>query len=89
MNGCVVSSETVNILGSCLNICLGNGPESVIYEGKIDKFIKILELMIKLYLKNENKDYLGTTLMISLKLAEKEESRKLLRRSFLKSHENE
>jgi len=76
-------------LGSCLNVSLGKGPENVFYVGEIDKFIKILELIMKMYLIGENKEYLGTALIIAIKLADKEEYRKIFRSHFLSSQNNQ
>lgn len=45
--------------------------------------------MMEMYLIGENKDYLGTALMIAVKLAAKEEYRKIFRRNFLTSQNNE
>lgn len=88
LDDCVVASESVNIIGACLNLSLGNGPEAIIYSGKVDKFIEIIALLINQYLKGENKDYLGTALMIVIKFSDKEDYRKLLRSHFLTARSN-
>lgn len=84
LSKCPVESRNVNIIGSCLNISLGKGPENVYFDMDNIKFIEILELMINVYLNKENKDYLGTVLMISLKAIQEDEgTRKLMRHHFL------
>ena len=82
------SGKCVNIIGSCLNVCLGNGPEKILLDNaiEIEHFMKILELMTSVYLKNENKDYLGSTLIIAIHLVENNRSE--LRRRFLPSPRN-
>lgn len=80
----------VNIIGSCFNVCLGKGPEFINFKLEDDdKFIKILEMMMAMFVSKENKDYLGTALMISLKLVENEQFRKKLRRHFLNVQNNQ
>ena len=78
-----VSTRSVNIIGSCLNISLGKGPENICTDIEIGKFIEILEFLVPLYLKGENKDYLGSALLIALKLAQT--YRGEMRRQFLPS----
>ncbi len=79
-----VDSKCVNIIGSSLNICLGNGPENDSFDFEDeDKFIKIIEMMVKMYTNNENKDYLGTTLIISVNLSKDNHYRKAFRSKFL------
>lgn len=41
-----------------------------------------------MYLIGENEDYLGTALMIAVKLAAREEYRKIFRKTFLPSQNN-
>jgi hypothetical protein len=42
-----------------------------------------------MYLTGDNKDYLSTTLIIAVKLSEKEEYRKVFRKNFLPSQKNQ
>lgn len=77
------ADKCVNIVGSCINISLGKGPENICVAVKIAKFMDILELLFGMYLTNENKDYLGSALLVALKLAES--NRSPMRRRFLPS----
>lgn len=79
-----VSAKCVNIIGSCLNISLGKGPDNInLADLEIAKFMEILELFVEMYLTGVNKDYLGSTLLIALELSESHRSE--MRRRFLPS----
>lgn len=79
----VAVDKCVNIVGSCINISLGKGPENICVAVEITKFMDILEFLAGVYLTNENKDYLGSALLVALKLAES--NRSPMRRRFLPS----
>ena len=79
------SAECVNIIGSCLNFCLGKGPENILIDMEIGKFMEIFDLMIKMYVESLNKDYMAQTLLIARKLAETHRSD--LRKRYLPSNQ--
>ena len=78
------SAECVNIIGSCLNFCLGKGPENILIDIEIGKFMEIFDLMIKMYVESSNKDYMAQTLLIAIKLVETHRSD--LRKRYLPSN---
>lgn len=79
-----IEENSVNIIGSCLNVCLGHGPDNVLVSGlKNNEFKEIISMITDLYVKNENKDYTGTILMVGLKFIDFEDNRKDLRKHFL------
>ena len=79
------SAECVNIIGSCLNFCLGKGPENILIDIEIGKFMDIFDLMIKMYVESLNKDYMAQTLLIAIKLTETHRSD--LRKRYLPSNQ--
>lgn len=82
-----ISSNNVNLIGTSLNIFLAKGPENVSIKPELlDKFMSILELFLNLYKRNENRDYFGSILLISLKFDDS--CRGELRKRFLPSPNN-
>lgn len=84
-----IENSALALVGSSLNIFLGHGPDDTeIGDLKSLEMEKYLVLIVNAFIEANNKDYVTTALMISLKVAENEQSRKELRKAFL-SKKNE
>lgn len=79
-----IELSTIGLVGSSLNIFIGGGPNATeigdLNTLEIEQYLKI---MLDAYIEINDKDYIATTLMVALKVAENERARKHLRKTFL------
>ena len=85
-----IKAEKGNIIGCCFNLCVGSGNENIITKIIDKKTIgNVFELNIKMYLNDENKDYLASIMSVIFNVINLEDERKTFRKQFLMAQNNE